>query len=234
LLRSESPTSWGFFYCPIVGNRQNVGLGMITIDLEEAAKIIEAHKNLPKPEFDFQIAIAGRQQSIVDSQQFSTVDSKQSTVIQSTVDSKPLTVDHKTDLLSQCRAEFNELKIEQGKVSNTIAATVAGGASLAELKDLYAQIESYRPDLIKLYQRYKHVQQYGTLPVEQVVNEVSVDIFKLKDSRKKLVDERCKLGIKIKRGHIKEQKVQDWQLRLDEVNAEYAMLDEKIKNLEGK
>lgn len=208
---------------------------MVTIDIEKAKAIIEEFKNRPKPKLVIVVS------QTVDSPQ-STVESLQSIVdSEQPIDHRPLTMDQPTtanektpDLVAQCRDEYNQLRIEQGKVSNTIAAAVAGGAGLAELKDLYAEIESYRPDLIKLHQRYKHVQQYGTLPVQQVVNEVSVDIFKLKDSRKKLVDERCKLGIKIKGGHIKEQKVLDWQLRLDEVNAEYDMLDTQIKNLEGK
>jgi hypothetical protein len=209
---------------------------MVTIDIEKAKAIIEEFKNRPKPKLVIVVSQAvDSPQSIVDVDSKKAVESPQSIVdVARPIDHRPLTIDHKTDLLEQCRDEYKQLRIEQGKVSNTIAAAVAGGAGLAELKDLYAEIESYRPDLIKLYQRYKHVQQYGTLPVQQVVNEVSVDIFKLKDSRKKLVDERCKLGIKIKGGHIKEQKVLDWQLRLDEVNAEYDMLDTQIKNLEGK
>jgi len=175
-----------------------------------ASKIIEAEKNKPRPKISIKQ---------------STVDSPQSTV------ERPKPQKETSALLAQCRAEYHALKLEQGQLSNTIAAAVANGD---DLRELYARIESYRPELIKLYERMKHVEQYGELPVPKVVNEVPVDIFLLKDQRKKLIDERCKLNAKIKRGHIKEKKVQDWQMRLDVANAEYAYVDDKIKHLEGK
>lgn len=137
-------------------------------------------------------------------------------------------------LSEQCWEEYNTVRIEQAQMSNRIALMVANGASKQELADLHAEIESYRPELQRLFHVARHVDQYGVLPELKVEKQMPSDIFSLKDQKRKLVDVRCKLAKKIKQGSLKEHKVIEWQLELEKANAEYNQVDEQLKKLEGK
>lgn len=140
----------------------------------------------------------------------------------------------KKTLSDQCWAEYNTVRIEQAKVSNRIAPLVANGASKQELADLHAEIESYRPEMQRLFQVARHVDQYGVLPELKVEQQIPSDVFSLKDQKRKLVDMRCKLAKKIKQGSLKEHKLIEWQLELEQANAEFTMVDDQLKKLEGK
>lgn len=193
---------------------------MVTINLKRAREIVEAYKNRPQPKISFVLSK-------------STVQSPQSTI-----DSRPLTPtpprsEVKSTLQAQCWAEFNELKIEQGKVSNTIGDVVASGATKAQLRELYAKIEGYRPDLIRLFERARYVDQYGVLPEEKKAAQLPADIYGLKDTKRKLVDLRHKLGKKIATAKREDQRL-DWEQKLAMANTEYAVVDDQIKKMEGK
>ena len=140
----------------------------------------------------------------------------------------------KQTLSDQCWAEYNTVRIERAKVSNKIAPLVASGASKEALSELHAEIESYRPELQRLFEVARHVDQYGVLPELKVVQQVPSDIFSLKDQKRKLVDARCKLTKKLKQGSLKDHKVIEWQLELDKANAEFNMVSDQLKKLEGK
>lgn len=153
--------------------------------------------------------------------------------------------------------EFNKVKTDRAKLSNRIMDEVQRGASKEELKDLVDDIKSYQPRLEKLYDQSRHVDQYGKLPQEVTPQkqEPAPDTWALKDKKRKLSDKRSKLLKKLAGGewttsvnstgelsldankkavarNAKKQK--EWQDELDQVNAEYAFVDDQLKRLEGK
>jgi hypothetical protein len=138
----------------------------------------------------------------------------------------------KTDLLNHEWSEYKKISLDRKKLSKSIAVMVADGATKDELRSLYDKIQSLLEDGAEVYDRIQHIEQYGTLPQPAAPN---VDLILLKDQRKKLVDLRCKLATKVENGEItKHKRLQQWQLDLDKANAEYLLVDEKIKKLEGK
>lgn len=200
---------------------------MITINLKEAREIIEAEKNRPKIK---RVLVMGSVSQSLTSPPAPLQREKGETHIPITT---PPRSQVKSTLQAQCWAEFNELKIEQGKVSNTIGDVVASGANKAQLQELYAKIESYRPDLIRLFERARYVDQYGVLPEEKKDAQLPTDIYGLKDQKRKLVDLRHKLGKKISTAKKEDQRL-DWEQKLALANTEYAVVDEQIKKMEGK
>jgi hypothetical protein len=192
---------------------------MITINLKEAREIIEAEKNRPKIKRVINLTPGPSPK----------VEGKPHPQIIPT----PPRSEVKSTLQAQCWAEFNDLKIEQGKVSNTIGDVVASGATRAQLQELYAKIESYRPDLIRLFERARYVDQYGVLPEEKTAAQLPADIYGLKDQKRKLVDLRHKLSKKISTAKREDQRL-DWEQKLALANTEYAVVDEQIKKMEGK
>lgn len=131
-------------------------------------------------------------------------------------------------LSQQCWSDFNDLRIEQAKEANKIHDLVASRASKDVIKALYEKVESYRPELIELYRRAKHVDQYGKLPEAQ--KPEGDDIYSLKDQKRKLIDKRCKLQVKIKKGEATNaKKLTEWQLELEMANTEYKAVENKLK-----
>jgi hypothetical protein len=138
----------------------------------------------------------------------------------------------RSDLLNQVWSEFNASVLERKKLSNQIWQMVERGATKGELKAHYAKIDAMIDEGAALYDRIQHVTQYGKLPDPVQPN---VDMLLLKDRRKKLVDLRCKLSKKLEAKQAKNpNRFLEWQLELDKANAEYLLIDEKIKKLEGK
>jgi hypothetical protein len=138
----------------------------------------------------------------------------------------------KTDLLNHEWSEYKSIALDRKKLSKSIATLVEDGASKSDLQTLYQRIDNLLKDGAEVYDRIQHVDQYGKLPDATTPN---VDLILMKDQRKKLVDLRCKLAKKLENGQLMNHKrVPMWQLELDQANAEYLLVDEKIKKLEGK
>jgi hypothetical protein len=138
-------------------------------------------------------------------------------------------------LVSQCWGAFSAAKIERNKLSSQIHTMVAAGATKSELKDHYEKIESHRPKLVELFDLSRFVERHGHLPEIKKVDEKPVDITSLKYERSRLIDKRCKLQKKIQVGEAKNPaRIAEWQLELDQTNAAYNLVDEKIKELEGR
>lgn len=138
----------------------------------------------------------------------------------------------RSDLLTHAWAEYNKVSQERKKLSKQIGSMVESGATRAELKEHYHRINTLLQEGAEHYDRIQHIEQYGTLPQPTMPD---VDIILLKDKRKKLVDQRCKLAKKVEKGQATNHKrVMQWQLELDQANAEYLLVDERIKKLEGK
>lgn len=142
-------------------------------------------------------------------------------------------------LVNEVWNDFNKELLERKKLSNQILPLLNRDGSQEELRELHTKIKSYQPVLEQLFKRARHVEQYGALPVERAdaseveAKSASLDSMKLK--RKALIDERCKTKKKLEApGIAKESKILEWQLKLDQANAEYALIDEQIKKLEGK
>ena len=142
----------------------------------------------------------------------------------------------KTDLVSKCWHEFNELKIERNQLASQTWRMVEDGATTQDLKAHYEKIESFRPQLAQLFDSARHAERYGELPQEvKSENGQAVDITSLKYEKKKLTEKRSKLKAKIEKGRATQApKLLEWELKLDRVEAEYDHLDERIKKMEGK
>jgi hypothetical protein len=147
---------------------------------------------------------------------------------------KPPVIDD-AHLASKYWGAFNAIKIERNKLSSQIHTMVARGATKSELKGHYQKIESYRPHLVEAFDLARFVERHGNIPEEKKVENRPVDLFSLKDERRKLIDKRCKLQKKIKEGKAKNPtRIAEWELELDQANAAHKLVDEKIKELEGR
>lgn len=132
--------------------------------------------------------------------------------------------------------EFNALKVERNKLSTEISRLVENEASKERLAEQYAKIESYRPDLIALYDKIQYVKQHGCLPAVQETTTDLPDAYRLKDEKKKLVDKRCKLKRKLKESAkaSKPEKILEWEQELAQADLQYIEVENQLKQLEGK
>lgn len=140
----------------------------------------------------------------------------------------------KQTLKAQAWHEFNKVLLERKKLSSESYDLVEDGATNATIMEHYHKIKGYQPVLANLFDVARHVEQYGSVPEEKKEDERPADIYSLKDQLRKLIDQRCKLNSKIKRGHKSQAKVIEWQLELDIANAQYQEVDGKLKTLQGK
>lgn len=203
---------------------------MITINRTEAKQIIAASQTAKKPKLIISISKSDYKPTVVEKNEPVITDPNMEWV------ERVPTRSNQKKLSDECWAEYNELRIEQAKVANEIHDLVERDASKKEIADLYARVESFRPDLITLFERARHAEQYGALPpVQDKPIASAADILSLKDQKRKLVDKRCKLQAKIKKGgSLNSPKVLEWQMEFDLAEIEYNDIDERLKKLEGK
>jgi hypothetical protein len=136
------------------------------------------------------------------------------------------------DLLNELWSEYNEVLTDRKKLSTEFCRMVDADASKSELAAHYQRVDDLIDQGAEVYKKIQHVKQYGILPAPSAP---SIDLLQLKDQRNKLVDLRCKLSNKIKLGKAKNpNRVLSWELELDQAEAEYTLIDHKIKKLEGK
>jgi vacuolar-type H+-ATPase subunit I/STV1 len=146
----------------------------------------------------------------------------------------PTPIADRAALVSQCQHEYSKTLLSRKALSNTIDDAVARNANQDELRDLYEKIKAYQPILENLFNRVRHVEQYGVLPEGPTPGQpMSIDQLKLK--RKALVDEKSKTKKKLESpGNVKPDKILQWEEKLARANAEYDYIDEQIKKFEGK
>lgn len=144
---------------------------------------------------------------------------------------------HVTDL-SMAEREYSDLRQERNKLSTTISFKVEQGASTEDLKSLYEQIESFRDLIRSAYDKISRIKNGPANPTTVDVAPVgeAQSLFELKDQKRKLVDKRCKLQAKLK-GSAKPSRpdqIAAWTLELEQANAQYNDLEQRIRKLEGK
>lgn len=204
---------------------------MITINRAVARKIIETSKVAQKPRLIISISKSDYKPTVVERiEPVITEDDMR------WVERAAPARSNQKKLSDECWAEYNELRIEQAKVANDIHDLIERNASKNEIADLYARVESFRPDLITLFERARHAEQYGALPAVQDKPIASLtDILLLEKQKRKLIDKRCKLQAKIKKGEVtNSSKVPEWQQDLDLAEIEYNDIDDRLKKMEGK
>lgn len=137
----------------------------------------------------------------------------------------------KSELSNQAWSEYHKLKLERKKLSSQIFTMVKDGATRAHLKEHYNKIVSLLSNEKVLFDRARHIEQHGAPPE---ASTDSRDLLLLKEEKRKLSDERCKLQKKIIIGEAKNpNRFLQWQVRLDQANAEYAIIEEKIREISG-
>lgn len=146
----------------------------------------------------------------------------------------PTPIADRAALRAQCQHEYNKTLLSRKALSNTINDAIERNASQNELRDLYEKIKAYQPVLENLFNRIRHVEQYGILPEGPAPGEpMSIDQLKVK--RKALVDEKSKTKKKLESpGTAKPAKILEWEQKIARANAEYDYIDEQIKKFEGK
>src|SRR6476659_5217647 len=132
---------------------------MITINLNQAREIIRAAESQVKAKPKLNISIIKSDFRVVDSDLQAAMSP---TSMSETSVTKPKAI-AKNELREQTQGDFNKLRIDQAKLSNTIFDEVQRGATTAELATLYEKIESLRPGLIELYSRTRYVERRSKL-----------------------------------------------------------------------
>lgn len=138
-------------------------------------------------------------------------------------------------LLQKLESEYSDVRMERDKLSTRISFLVEEGATPERLMQHYNEIESYRQPLKDYYDKIEYIKRNGCLPAESDPDQEKT-LFELKDQKRKLVDKRCKLQVKLKPS-AKAQKPERlimWQLELEQANAEYEEVEKLIKKMSGK
>ena len=137
-------------------------------------------------------------------------------------------------LINDLNNQERELRIERAKLSNKYKPMIADGADQSELAAHYKKIESISAEMREIYDKREHVRQHGRLP-EQGSAQASInhsDILALKDNKRSLENRRSKLRAKIAKGKATNApKLAEWELYLDQLDAEYKVTIDRINEL---
>lgn len=155
------------------------------------------------------------------------------------IDGNLLSLDSKQKLLDEIDVEESKVRVERNTLSSQIWKMVANGAPANLLAAHYEKIESYRPTLIEIYDRRRYVEQHGNLPERpSESHEVStpLSLLELKDRKRKLSDQRCKLKKKLlpNAKPSSAEQLQEWNIQLCAADVEYFDIEERIKNMQLK
>lgn len=200
---------------------------MITINIARVHELVEEQKLKPAPKINI---------SIVENTKVKLIAADKKWVDRKEIDYESIAQSEtRSELRGELWKEYDEVMLERNKLSSQIYDMVEDGATQEQLKQHYDNIESYRPALQELFDRARHVDRYGKLPEPKAQENPSLDLLTLKDQKKKLIDRRCKLQAKIKKGEAKNpDRVIAWQLELEQANAEYNHVDDQLKKLGSK
>lgn len=141
----------------------------------------------------------------------------------------------KEALTADLVAQMRELKIDRAKLSNKYMPMIRAEASQAEICAHYERIEGLSGTMQDIYEKMVYVERYGRLP-EMGTHLDSLDTANmqaLKYRKQRLEDMRCKLRKKLDIGVAKnqERKLPEWRLQLDKVEAEVAVIVDKIRQM---
>lgn len=145
----------------------------------------------------------------------------------------------KSDLVTAAWKEYNATKLERKKMSTSIHKAVDDKAAQDVLTELYQSILVLQEQERRLYNRAQYIEKNGTLPEEQPAASIET-IEALKLEKRRLIDLRSKLTKKLTDGKAKnpsEQKAHkliEWQLELDQAEAAYTVVEERINKMRGK
>lgn len=224
---------------------------MITINLKEAHEIIQAQQATTKPKLHITFGTrttmpepsnapgaAPRKEACKEwcgmnyCDENGCVNRKRNAV--EITEADKLLVD-KSPVLGEKWSDYNQLRIEQAKEANKIHELIDAGAPAEDLAELYQRVESFRPDLINLYEQAKAPAKQAAPAAEKTSATLPEDLLTLKDRKQKLSDKRCKLKVKIRKGSAASSpKLKEWELELEKSDAEYKAVEAQILKAEGK
>lgn len=195
---------------------------MIKINVKKVLKEAEIKRNTPKPlpKVTIRPKSPGHQLSHV--------------IVDEAIHMPPK--EPENTLLHQLEREYADVRMERNKLSSQICGLVEGGADQSALRSLYHKIESFRVPLQEHYDKIAYVKQHGHLPEVKPESIHEPTLFELKDQKRKLIDKRSKLQAKLKPSAkaTKPTQIANWELELEQCNAMYEDVDNRIKKLEGR
>lgn len=98
------------------------------------------------------------------------------------------------------------------------------------LMELYKDITGLTAQGVEINRQRAFVKQYGKLP-EVKIKEDDSNLAALKDTRRRLNDLICKTKKKLKPSAkpAKDEKLLEWQMKLEEAETKRALIDQQIK-----
>lgn len=141
-------------------------------------------------------------------------------------------------VLKDLESRFRELKIQRNKLSSTIASQLCSGATQEQLKNLYDEIESFRPEMMKIYDQIAYVKRHGQLPSEpqaEITPSQESDLYALKYRAKMLQNQRYKYKKKLAPSAKPptQASIQKWSQKLQMIEAEYEQIRQQIQQING-
>jgi hypothetical protein len=130
-----------------------------------------------------------------------------------------------------------EHRLRSTEGPGTAEAFMSGNVPLPELREHYSKIQELTDQAIELYDKIRHVEQYGELPAEKqpegLIRMSGVDVSLLQLELEKLRDLICKTKRKIAVGKAKNPlRINEWHEKLALAEARREDVRLKIKKLQ--
>lgn len=153
-----------------------------------------------------------------------------------TIDSKPAPLATSVNpQLSELWERMKGMKIDRAKVSNFARDRWKAGAGQSEMKDLYERINNMTDGAGEIYELIRNIEQPQSAPEPKRISESqSIDILKMKERKRVLINNRDKMRRKLKENGKVDQNDQrriHWQEQLAVMDAEYEDLQRRMKQL---
>lgn len=141
-------------------------------------------------------------------------------------------------ILSQIEMDEIRIRKERAKLSNLYHQLEEDKAPIEDFTRNYSAIESHTDELKRLWLRKKHVLSHGNdinRPVEKMSAENELILSNLKHQKRRLIDKKSKLNIKIKTAHGTANPAKNearWTRELHTVEMDIQVLEKRINQLQ--
>lgn len=140
----------------------------------------------------------------------------------------------KDALLIDLDNQERDLRIERAKLSNQYLPMIKKEATMEELAHHYRKIEAISDEIRDVYNKREHVLKFGRLPGQETANDKidHTNVLALKEQRRSLNDRISKTRKKIEKGKATNSpRLAEWELYVDQMEAERSIVQSRIKEL---